>query len=57
MAARLKKYLEFRHRFIHGYGFMVTWDMVAEPLRLLPETVERLAEVWTAWLDGLPDER
>ena len=55
MPLRLKRYLDFRHRFIHGYGFQVSWKMVAEPLRLLPETVDSLAEVWIAWLDGLPD--
>ena len=55
MAARLRKYLDFRHRFIHGYGFMVTWEMVAEPLRDLPETVAVLTAAWTGWLDNLPD--
>jgi len=44
------KRANFRHRFVHGYGFMVTWDMVEEPLRQLPETVETLTTVWNAWL-------
>lgn len=51
--ARLKKYLAFRHRFIHGYGQTVTWSMVAEPLRLIPETVDVLDKVWTSWLATL----
>lgn len=49
-ALRLKKYLAFRHRFTHGYGQDLTWSMIAEPLRLIPGTVFKLAEVWTDWL-------
>ena len=50
MAQRLKKYLRFRHRFVHGYGFQVSWRLVEEPLRLLPDTVSVLATVWpTGW--------
>jgi len=30
--------------------------MVSEPLSQLPETVEKLAEVWTAWLARLTEE-
>ena len=48
---RLKKYKNFRHRFIHGYGFEVDWEKVNEPLRLLPETVELLSSLWLGWLD------
>ncbi|OGV83620.1 MAG: hypothetical protein A3K19_07715 [Lentisphaerae bacterium RIFOXYB12_FULL_65_16] len=50
LADRLRKYLSFRHRFVHGYGTEVSWATVEEPLRLLPETVEILASVWTGWL-------
>jgi hypothetical protein len=50
IAGRLQSYLRFRHRFIHGYGYEVTWEMVAEPLALIPETVEALAQVWLEWL-------
>lgn len=50
---RLKKYKNFRHRFIHGYGFEVEWEKVDEPLRLLPETVKLLSSVWLGWLDGV----
>jgi len=46
MANRLKLYKDFRHRFVHGYGFEVTWELVAEPLALLPDTVEELHRVW-----------
>jgi hypothetical protein len=46
----LKKYLRFRHRFIHGYGFDVSWEMVAEPLAKIPETVALLKRIWTDWL-------
>ena len=52
----LKKYLRFRHRFIHGYGYEVRWEVVDEPLRLLGETVEQLAQAWNRWLDSLPDD-
>lgn len=48
---RLKKYKNFRHRFIHGYGFEVEWEKVNEPLRLLPETVELLSSLWLGWLE------
>ena len=47
---RLRKYLRFRHRFVHGYGHEVLWDIVDEPLRLLPETIAILREVWLRWL-------
>jgi len=53
---RLKKYLRFRHRFAHGYGHQVTWEMAEEPLRLLPETVNLLAAVWQNWASHLPEE-
>lgn len=49
---RLKKYKNFRHRFVHGYGFEVEWGKVEEPLRLLPETVELLTLVWLKWLEN-----
>lgn len=52
LAERLKKYLGFRHRFVHGYGTQITWDMVEEPIRLLPETVGILAQVWRNWLQN-----
>jgi hypothetical protein len=48
---RLKKYKNFRHRFIHGYGFEINWENVNEPLHLLPETVALLSSLWLAWLD------
>ena len=51
---RLELYLRFRHRFVHGYGFEVKWETVEEPLRLIPETVELIAEVWEHWLAALP---
>ena len=54
---RLKKYLRFRHRFVHGYGYEVSWEIVEEPLRLLPETVEQLARTWNHWLDTLPPDK
>lgn len=47
---RLRKYLRFRHRFVHGYGHEVLWDIVDEPLHLLPETIAILREVWLHWL-------
>jgi len=50
---RLKKYLRFRHRFVHGYGHEVKWEIVDEPLRLLPETVGILREMWLRWLQGM----
>jgi uncharacterized protein YutE (UPF0331/DUF86 family) len=56
MAQRLKKYLRFRHRFVHGYGFQVSWRLVEEPLRLLPDTVSVLATVWRNWLAALPEQ-
>jgi len=51
---RLKKYLRFRHRFLHGYGHEVKWEIIEEPLRLLPETVNALQPVWNKWLQNLP---
>jgi len=47
---RLRKYLRFRHRFTHGYGHEVKWELVDEPLRLLPETITILREVWLQWV-------
>ena len=47
---RLKKYKNFRHRFVHGYGFEIDWEKVNEPLCLLPETVELLGSLWLGWL-------
>jgi len=55
-ALRLKKYLRFRHRFIHGYGHQVDWEIVDEPLRLLPDTINRLTNIWQHWLESLLDE-
>ena len=52
-AVRLKKYLAFRHRFTHGYGQEISWSMVEEPLRQIPDTVAKLGDVWTAWLASL----
>lgn len=49
---RLKKYLRFRHRFSHGYGFEVSWEIAEEPLRLLPDTVAIIADVWRHWIKG-----
>lgn len=49
-ARNLKKYLAFRHRFMHGYGYEVDWSMLEEPLRLLPSTVKTLISLWQAWL-------
>ena len=40
---RLRKYLSFRHRFIHNYGDQLSWGIVRGPLGLLPETVAFLA--------------
>lgn len=51
---RMELYLRFRHRFVHGYGSEVKWEMVEEPLRLIPEMVELVAHVWEQWLSGLP---
>ena len=51
---RLKKYLRFRHRFTHGYGYEVRWELVDEPLRLLPETVKMLCKLWEEWLRCIP---
>ncbi len=53
IANRLRLYKGFRHRFIHGYGFELDWEVVEEPLRLLPETVDALIDVWKLWLDSL----
>jgi len=50
MKYRLKKYKSFRHRFVHGYGFEIDWKRVEEPLRLLPDTVSVLTDVWSSWL-------
>lgn len=56
MQLRLKKYLRFRHRFFHGYGFEVSWEIAEEPLMLLSETVEILARTWRQWLAELTDD-
>lgn len=56
LALRLKKYLRFRHRFFHGYGHEVSWDIVEEPLRLIPETVGIITDLWIQWLSDLPAE-
>jgi hypothetical protein len=53
MRERLEHYLQFRHRFIHGYGDEVNWDIVEEPLRLLEDTVNQLATTWESWLNNL----
>ena len=56
VVTRLKKYLRFRHRFSHGYGYEVNWEVVEEPLRLIPETVDLLARIWQRWIARLPAE-
>jgi len=56
LADRLTKYLRFRHRFVHGYGHEVAWEMVEEPLRLLPDTVRVLGQIWQRWVEELPEE-
>jgi hypothetical protein len=55
LAQRFKKYLRFRHRFSHGYGYEISWEIVEEPLDLLPSTIAVLDEVWRGWLARLPD--
>lgn len=52
---RLKKYLRFRHRFIHGYGHEVNWEIVQEPLQLLPDTVKQIQLLWQKWLSQFED--
>ena len=52
--AYLKKYLRFRHRFIHGYGHEITWGIIEEPLAKLPELVEEISRLWETWLSELP---
>jgi hypothetical protein len=47
---RFKMYLRFRHRFLHGYGYEVNWEIVEEPLRWLPEAVSLLKQCWGRWL-------
>jgi hypothetical protein len=54
IALRLKKYLRFRHRFIHGYGHDIHWEIIDEPLRLLPDTIGKIIGVWRKWLSELP---
>jgi len=54
VALRLKKYLRFRHRFMHGYGHEINWEIIDEPLKLLPETVSLLADIWETWTQELP---
>ena len=53
VVGRLKKYMAFRHRFTHGYGYEMNWKMAEEPLRLLPETVEVLVSIWLKWLSEI----
>lgn len=55
MDERLANYLRFRHRFFHGYGYDVSWEKVAEPLALIPDTVDELRRVWEQWLAELPN--
>lgn len=57
VALRLKKYLRFRHRFVHGYAFEVSWAMVDEPLRALPDTVEAICSRWERWLEQVPEAK
>ena len=52
---RFKMYLRFRHRFLHGYGYEVNWEIVEEPLRWLPEAVVLLCGLWTRWLAAEPE--
>lgn len=52
MAGRLKLYKDFRHRFVHGYGFEVSWELIEEPLTLLPDTAAELVRVWSGWLNA-----
>lgn len=47
----LKKYLRFRHRFIHGYGNEISWELVEEPLKLLPITITLVERIWNNWID------
>jgi hypothetical protein len=54
-SSRLKLFKDFRHRFVHGYGFETKWEMVEEPLKLIPETVTALKSVWESWISALPD--
>ena len=56
IADRLKMYMRFRHRFIHGYAFEPDWAMVKEPLGLMPETITAMEEVWESWLNELADD-
>jgi len=44
------RYLRFRHRFIHGYGHELSWEIVQEPLEGLPAMAEGLAQAWEKWL-------
>ena len=54
MEARFGNFLRFRHRFVHGYGIEVRWEMVEEPLSLIPDTVLQLSRVWQEWLAQVP---
>jgi hypothetical protein len=56
IAERLKQYKGFRHRFLHAYAFETRWEMVDEPLRLIPETIDALTAVWEHWIEELPDD-
>ena len=49
----LRQYLAFRHRFVHGYGHEVHWEMIVEPLKALPEMIRTLADIWERWLVSL----
>jgi len=55
LADRLHKYRIFRHRYVHSYGFELTWETVDEPLRLLPDTIAGLTAVFERWMTALPD--
>ena len=56
IAQRLRSYKSFRHRFIHGYAFEPVWEMVEEPLHLIPETIEAIAEIWEHWLEEIAND-
>lgn len=53
LKGRLQKYLRFRHRFVHSYGLQMRWEIVEEPLRLLPDTVQEVSAVWESWLESV----
>jgi hypothetical protein len=39
---------------MHGYGHEINWEIIDEPLKLLPETVSLLADIWETWIQELP---